>query len=157
MRIWPNCARTRYEPGPGYPTPERPSPMSGKAQPEAGTRFEHRILSTLRSYGYWATRTPASRSAVDIVAVRPDQVLFVQCKVDGRLDPDGWNALYDLRLAGGLPILVERLPGYRLAWWRLTAYKIPGTKTPQNVLRESFSPEPMSLVLAEYAPARKDA
>jgi Holliday junction resolvase len=83
--------------------------MSGKAQPEAGRRFEYKVRDDLQANGYWVMRSPASKSPVDMVAIKPRQVLFVQAKRDGRLDPDEWNTLFKLALsAGALPVLACR-------------------------------------------------
>lgn len=101
--------------------------MSGAAQPQAGTRFERRCLDLLREAGYWAIRSPASKSPIDIIAICPGRVLFVQCKVNGRLDPGPWNDLYELsRTYGARPVLVERdQTGRVVTWWELMAAKPP--------------------------------
>lgn len=101
--------------------------MSGAAPAQAGTRFERRCLDLLREAGYWAFRSPASKSPIDIIAVRPGRVLFVQCKVNGRLDPAPWNELFELsQRYGARPVLVERDPaGRTVTWWELLKPKPP--------------------------------
>ena len=96
----------------------------GKAPAQAGTRFERRVRTLLENDGYFVIRTPGSRSAADLVAVKAGQVLFVQCKVNGRLDPEPWNILYDLcDTYGVVPVMAERpYPGC-VHYWRLTGRK----------------------------------
>lgn len=90
----------------------------------AGTRFEHQVLKHLRANGYFAMRSPASKSPIDLVAIKPGQVLFVQCKLGGWLAPDGWNALIGTsESAGALPILATKPGRGRIAYARLTARK----------------------------------
>ena len=117
---------------------DNPRPFSqygGARNPQAGNRFELRSLSLLRAAGWWAQRSPASKSPLDLIAIRPVPllpaaalVLFIQCKVDGRLDPAPWNELYELaRKYGAVPVLVERnSTGREVTWWELTAPKPPG-------------------------------
>lgn len=120
--------------------------MSGSAQPKAGYRFEHRCQKYLRDNGYFVMRSPASKSPIDLVAIKPGQVLFVQCKTNGRLDPDGWNALMDAaEPAGAQPVMVERTAGLKLAWWLLTARKAPG-RTGIRQPREPFVIDGAALV-----------
>src|SRR5438105_4675280 len=75
-----------------------------------GTAFEHRVRDRLRACGYTVIRAAASKSCVDLVAVRSDRVLLVQCKRHSIPRTAEWNALYDL--AGNLcvPVLAS-MPG----------------------------------------------
>lgn len=100
------------------------------AEPAAGRRFEIRCLRHLRDNGYWAIRSPASRTAIDLVAIKPGQTLFIQCKVGGRLDPGPWNELIDLaRQYGAVPVLADRTgirygwPPATIMWWELLTRK----------------------------------
>jgi Holliday junction resolvase len=98
----------------------------GSANPQAGDRFERRVMKALRTAGWFTQKSPGSHSAVDLVAVKAGQTLFVQCKVNGRLDPGGWNDLVAAAAAAGaVPLLVERTAGQGrpLAWWQLTGPK----------------------------------
>jgi Holliday junction resolvase len=96
----------------------------GAANPAAGRRFEYKVRDDLKANGYWVMKSPASKSPVDMVAIKPGQVLFVQCKLNGRIDPAEREALYTLAwLAGGMPILAElsRAPGQKrggVIWYR---------------------------------------
>jgi Holliday junction resolvase len=93
-------------------------------EPRAGRYFELATVTELRDNGYWVLRSPASKGPVDMVAIKPGQVLFVQCKKDGQLRPGGWNALIQVaRQAGGLPIMAERPERGKIAYWELCAMK----------------------------------
>jgi len=45
-----------------------------------GRAFEYRVRDHFRSCGYWAQRSPASKTKVDIIALRPGEAVFIQCK-----------------------------------------------------------------------------
>lgn len=98
-----------------------------------GRDLEHRVRSHLRDEGYEVLRTAGSKSKVDLVAIKPGQLLFVQCKRSGALPPAEWNALWDLaQLVGAVPVLAEQLKRGR-AYWRLTARKDqPGRRQPMT-------------------------
>jgi Holliday junction resolvase len=94
------------------------------AEPAAGRRFEYRIRDMLRANGYWVMRSPASKSPIDLVAIKPGQVLFVQCKVNGRLGPAEWNTLMDTaEAAGALPVMAERPSRGKARYWLLAKRK----------------------------------
>ncbi|AEW94638.1 MULTISPECIES: restriction endonuclease [Streptomycetaceae] len=101
-----------------------------------GRDLEHRVRSELREQGYEVLRTAGSKSKVDLVAIKPRQILFVQCKRSGALPPAEWNALWDLSaIAGAVPVLAEQLSRGR-RYWRLTARKaIPGARQPMVELQ----------------------
>ncbi|MGH1574344.1 hypothetical protein ACRAWG_31445 [Methylobacterium sp. P31] len=62
-----------------------------------GRQFEYRVRDHLKSLGYVALRSPGSRTPIDIMAVRPGVVLFIQCKRGGALPPGEWNELFEAR------------------------------------------------------------
>ena len=96
-----------------------------------GRAVEYRFKELMEAEGYVVMRSPASKSPVDLVAIKPGQVLFVQCKRSGSLPPKEWNALYDLaESAGALPIMAERPLPRVYRYWLLTARK-DGTKRRQ--------------------------
>lgn len=97
---------------------------SGRIQYQRGTRFEHQALCHFRASGYYAQRTPGSKSPVDVIAIKAGQVLFVQCKRDGTLPPAAWNELYDLAYRfGGIPLLADRPRPSVVRLWRLAQRK----------------------------------
>jgi Holliday junction resolvase len=89
-----------------------------------GRQFEYRARDHLKKIGFFVLRSPASRSPIDLVAIRNGEVLFVQCKISGALPPGEWNELYDLALSvGALPLLAERDGQRGLLFHRLTGRK----------------------------------
>lgn len=96
-----------------------------------GRDLEHRVRAHLREEGYEVLRTAGSKSKVDLVAIKPGQILLVQCKRSGALPPAEWNALWDLAaMVGAVPVLAEQLPRGR-KYWRLTGRKDqPGLRQP---------------------------
>ena len=109
-------------------------PVNGRRQYRSGKRFEDRTGLHLTENGYFTVRAGGSRGVADLVAVKPGQVLLVQCKTDGKLPPGPWNALYDAAAAcGAVPVLAERPGRRRLAYWRLTARKDARGPQPREV------------------------
>lgn len=99
-----------------------------------GRAVEYRFRDRLRDEGYFVLRSPASKSPVDLVAIKPGQVLFIQCKRSGALAPKAWNELYDLAIsAGAVPIMAEN--PYPKCWryWQLVGRK-DGSKRRQPML-----------------------
>jgi Holliday junction resolvase len=94
------------------------------SEPRAGRAFEYKVRDRLRGDGYWVMRSPGSRTVVDLLAIKPGQVLFVQCKVNGRLDPGEWNALWRAaQAAGAVPVLASRPSRGHIGLYELTAGK----------------------------------
>lgn len=92
-----------------------------------GIRFERKVRDDLIERGYFCMRSPASKSPIDVLAVSKDDVLFVQAKTNGRLDPGPWNVLYRLALKhGGTPILASKPVRGGLAYHRLVGEKVEG-------------------------------
>lgn len=99
-----------------------------------GRDLEYRVRTHLQDEGYLVIRAAGSKTASDLVAIKPGQILFVQCKRSGALPPAEWNALYDLAsmVVGGVPVLAEQLARGR-RYWRLTARKDrPGARQPME-------------------------
>lgn len=89
-----------------------------------GADFERRTAARLRDAGYLVVRSAGSLTNVDLVALRADHTLLVQCKRNGALPPAPWNALYDAALTvGAVPVLAEQLQPRGHAWWRLVGRK----------------------------------
>ena len=68
---------------------ERPCPVCGHEVTNAqrGTAFENRTRKYLEENGYWVIRSARSLGEADLVAVKPGQMLLVQCKISGRGEP----------------------------------------------------------------------
>lgn len=104
---------------------------NGATMYRRGKGAEYRVRDHLAANGYWVMLSPGSKSPIDVVAIKPGQVLFIQVKRDGTLGPAGWNALIDAALpAGATPVLAERPSPRVLAFWELTGRK-DGTRRPQ--------------------------
>lgn len=100
--------------------------MTGGAAPaRSGYHFEQRVRGDL-SLSYHVGRQAGSKGLWDLVAMRaPSQLVLVQCKVDGRLDPHEWNALLAVaEEVGGIAVLAQRdEPGHRLTYRKLLQRK----------------------------------
>jgi hypothetical protein len=66
-----------------------------------GVRVEHAVIDHLRANGYDTVRAASSKGLADVVAVKPGQVLFVNCKRTTPPGPAERAAL--LRVAAHLP------------------------------------------------------
>lgn len=79
-----------------------------------GRRFEYRARDDLKRHGYFVMRSPASKSPLDLIAVREGHCVMVQCKRSGALPPSEWNAMYDLAVScGAVPIMAMEALGNR--------------------------------------------
>jgi Holliday junction resolvase len=107
------------------------TPTKPRSNYARGRDLEHRVRAHLRDEGYEVLRTAGSKSKVDLVAIKPGQILLVQCKRSGALPPAEWNALWDLaQMIGAIPVLAEQLTRGR-KYWRLTGRKDqPGKRQP---------------------------
>jgi Holliday junction resolvase len=93
---------------------------------QKGDYFEKRVLAELRTQGYEAWQSRASKGVADIIALKIGQILLVQVK-SGRtiLSHDEWNLLY--ALAGrveAVPVIAERIKR-RVQYRRLTGEHMP--------------------------------
>lgn len=92
-----------------------------------GTRFEHKTRDDLAANGYEVVRAAGSKGSTkaDLIAMKPGQLLFVQCKRSGALPPAEWDRLVEVAgWVGALPILAANGPAGRgVAYTRLLAPK----------------------------------
>jgi hypothetical protein len=101
--------------------------MSHYAQ---GTRFEHKVRDDLAANGYEVIRAAGSKgsSKVDLIGLKPGQLLFIQCKRTGALGPDEWDRVH--HVAGwvdAIPLLAANGPAGRgVTYIRLLAPKRRG-------------------------------
>lgn len=77
---------------------------------EAGRRFEWMVRDHLGENGYDLIRSAGSKSKVDLIALKPGEILFVQCKRrDGYVLPSERAELLRLaRLALAVPLVAYR-------------------------------------------------
>lgn len=101
-----------------------------------GRALEYLVRDDLRKAGFFAQRSPASKTPIDVMGVRPGEVWFVQCKRNGALGVAEWNDLFRVaRGAGAVPVLATHEAGRgSLAYFVLLAEK-DGTKRPQPMSR----------------------
>lgn len=99
-----------------------------------GRRYEYVVRDRLVEAGYFVTRAAKSAGASDLTALRAGSPpLLVQCKRDGYIPPDEWNALIGAAdVAGAVPLLA--CPGKKRGQhllFRLTARKSGKRGEPQ--------------------------
>jgi Holliday junction resolvase len=76
---------------------------------DLGRALEYRVKQQLERDGYYVVRAAASKGLVDLAAMKPRQLLLVQCKRSGALPPAEWNALYDLAAhLSAVPVMARR-------------------------------------------------
>jgi Holliday junction resolvase len=105
-----------------------------------GRALEYRVRDDLRDhYRYFVLRSPASRSPIDLCAIRFGEVLFIQCKRAGALPVKEWNALLEMARSCGAHALlaVPHDSGRGLIFFRLLDFK-DGSKRGQPM--ESWQP-----------------
>lgn len=85
-----------------------------------GRNFEYETRDHLRLMGYEVIRSAGSKTKVDLVAIKPGQILLVQCKLPGSpVSREAWNMLVTLAARGGaLPILAKKVPGKKVPEYR---------------------------------------
>ena len=75
----------------------------------SGRRFEYKVYHDLTGRGYYCVRAAGSHSKIDILAVKGDVCLLIQCKANGAISPAEWNTLFDLcRGPTILPIVARK-------------------------------------------------
>ncbi len=101
-----------------------------------GRYLEYSIQSFLRGKGYFVIRHAGSHFP-DLVAIKNNEVLLVECKTDGRLSLDEKAKLRELMdVTGGTPCLAYRGAG-RSSWLKIgesIAHVDPGGKDTATVI-----------------------
>jgi hypothetical protein len=74
-----------------------------------GRRFEWRVRDHFKEKGYFVLRSPRSSGPVDLVAIKKGEVLFIQCKTNGRIPLIEKEKIVELaKSVGAKPLLVWR-------------------------------------------------
>ena len=89
-----------------------------------GARLERDAKDNLEADGYWCVRSAGSKGVVDVLAMKPGQMLMVQAKANGVCPPKERAALLELAATfDALPLVAMRDRGVK--YRRLTG---PGPK-----------------------------
>ena len=102
-----------------------------------GRRFEWVVRDYLADNGYSVIRAAGSKgnAKVDLIALKPGQLVFVQCKTaTGALGPDEWDRLVEVSAwVGAVPVLAAKGGrGQGILFTRLLGPKRRGARV-QNV------------------------
>lgn len=76
-----------------------------------GSDFERTVAAALTADGYLVVRAAGSHGNADLVALKPGQILLVQCKLAGppAVGPADWNGLWDDAVnVGAIPLIAWR-------------------------------------------------
>jgi Holliday junction resolvase len=95
-----------------------------------GIYLERRAAEILASRGWFTIRAAGSHGIADVVAVRPGEVVLVQCKTDGAIRSEEWNRLYDVATALGAVAVVCQYDTDTHR--RIVLIRITGTHTPRS-------------------------
>ena len=73
----------------------------------SGRRFEYRVKKLLESHGYLVFRLAGSKP-FDLIALRPGEILFVECKKSGYISRTQMNRLCEMAKRVGAEVKVFR-------------------------------------------------
>lgn len=97
----------------------------------AGRAREYKVRDLLIAEGYDVVRSAGSKGAIDLVAIKAGQILFVQVKTTTPPGPASWNKLYDLAShVGAVPVLATCAPRMPIRLEVLTARKEKAGRSP---------------------------
>lgn len=105
---------------------------------QRGRALEYSIRQKLRDLGYFVIRSASSKSPVDLVAIREDHTLLVQCKRDLRLPPAEWNEIWEIADRTGSLAIVAGVPNRRTEYRLIVGPKTKRGKQPW----EPWAPPP---------------
>ena len=89
-----------------------------------GRQVEYSVRDDFKKHGYVTMRSPASKSPIDILAVKKGVIVFVQCKRNMVIGVKEWNIFYDLAISvDAIPIVAGRPTGMGLLYWKMTDKK----------------------------------
>jgi len=84
---------------------------------ERGRNFEYRVKAHYERQGYIVMRSAKSKGLMDLIAIRPSEILFIECEVGGYLRADKKEKLVSLANSVGAKALFikrGRAPKYEL-------------------------------------------
>jgi Holliday junction resolvase len=91
-----------------------------------GATFERKIMVLLADHGYVVFRSAGSHGVADVIAFKPGEVLFVQCKTSGTISIREWNLLYAAANGiGAVPLMALRPGRGRVEFRRLMGVRSP--------------------------------
>ena len=101
-----------------------------RPQYKRGRDFEYAVVKDMTANGYYAMRSPASKSPVDVYCFAKGELVFIQCKLRGQFGVGEWNEFLDFcESVGALPIMAEKSDS-GIAYHLITGHK-DGTKKRQ--------------------------
>jgi Holliday junction resolvase len=94
----------------------------------AGSRFELCVKAELESNGYVVTKAAGSKGKLDLIAVKPGELLFVQAKRHGVIGPAEWDRVVELAGWVDATALLARAGRTvdQVIFWELLDTKEPG-------------------------------
>lgn len=95
-----------------------------------GATFERAVLHDMERHGYHAIRAAGSHTPADVYCIGNGRVVYIQCKLDGRLRVAEWNEfLAYCSEVGAVPIVAYKEPR-TITYKRITGIK-DGTRKAQ--------------------------
>lgn len=113
---------------------------------QRGVRFERAVREDLRSHGYHVIRSAGSKTKVDLMAIKPGELLLVQCKLPGsQLPSSEWNELRQLaRYCGARPVVALKVDGKASPFYREIWTDAPrGRRRDLGTHWGAWSPDPL--------------
>jgi Holliday junction resolvase len=116
------------------PTMSLPAAFSrNRTNYRRGAAFEREVAARLAEDGYRVLRAAGSHGKADLVALKPRQVVLVQCKLTGPggVGPAEWNALWELAsYVDALAVIAHKPLRGHIAYLRLIGPKQRPTRRP---------------------------
>ena len=78
--------------------------MAGNKRYVKGRMFEYKVRDALKEKGYVVFRCASSRP-VDLIALRPNEVLLVECKTEKRIDVTQLDRQIELAKQAGAKLI----------------------------------------------------
>lgn len=89
-----------------------------------GRALEYRVMKEAKDAGYFTLRAPASKGSIDVIAIKPGTVLFIQCKRGGYVGREEWNEVYEVaQSASAIPVIASCPTGRGTRYVQMTAPK----------------------------------
>lgn len=77
-----------------------------------GRNLEYATRDLLIEQGFWVMRSAGSKTVVDLIALREDHALMVQCKLRGLISPDERKELLRVaKLIQAVPVVASKVAG----------------------------------------------